>query len=374
MTERHTAGWLHVWAVLTASATLVLLALGQLVTSFQAGMADPIWPTEPWYLFAIGWREPSRGYLIEHTHRIAAFSVGGLVSVLRSASGGPIRNRAMRWAGLGALVVLLVGFGQFHGGLIAQRNVPTSEVRLPLGGTIVTLLGLAAILALAVAGLIRRTPQSVLRFVSILALVGVMIQGLFGGLRVMLNELVGPNLAMVHGIFAQVVFCVLIFIAVLTGRPSRAALRGRSGERLKRGAAALTAVLFVQVVLGAFVRHSPTPLTQRLHFLMAFLATALAAWVFVAIRAHPAVRVRVRLAGGLLGFLLAFQIVLGVEAWMAKFGSYTLPELITITTRYATIRTAHALVGSGLLATALVIALSFEWDDGRSDRYTRING
>ena len=117
----------------TAVATLVLLALGQLVTSFQAGMADPIWPTEPWYLFMIGWQEPSRGYLIEHTHRIAAFTVGGMVSVLALGLWSTDPNRTTRWAGLAALVVLLAGFGQFHGGLIAQRNVPPSEVRLPAG-------------------------------------------------------------------------------------------------------------------------------------------------------------------------------------------------------------------------------------------------
>ena len=35
----------------------------------------------------------------------------------------------------------------------------------------------------------------------------------------------------------------------------------------------------------------------------------------------------------------------------------TLPDLVKITTQYATIRTAHALVGSCLLATAVVIAL-----------------
>ena len=52
--------WLHAWAVLTFIATLGLLVLGQLVTSFRAGMADPIWPTEPWYLFAAGWQEGRR--------------------------------------------------------------------------------------------------------------------------------------------------------------------------------------------------------------------------------------------------------------------------------------------------------------------------
>ena len=48
--------WLHVWAIFTVAVTVVLLVLGQLVTSFRAGMADPIWPTEPWYLFVVGWQ------------------------------------------------------------------------------------------------------------------------------------------------------------------------------------------------------------------------------------------------------------------------------------------------------------------------------
>jgi heme A synthase len=162
---------------------------------------------------------------------------------------------------------------------------------------------------------------------------------------------------MAHGIFAQVVFCFLISIAVLTGRPSRVELPRPTMRSLRRGAVVLAVLLFCQVVLGAFVRHAPTPLTQRLHFLSAFLATGLAVWVLVSVFALPAARARIRLAGWLLGLLLVLQIVLGVEAWMAKFGSYTLPELVTITTQYATIRTAHALVGSGLLATALVLAL-----------------
>src|SRR4051794_14960867 len=60
--------WLHVWAIATVLVTLVLLVLGQFVTSFKVGMSDPIWPTEPWYLFVVGWQEPNRGYLIEHSH------------------------------------------------------------------------------------------------------------------------------------------------------------------------------------------------------------------------------------------------------------------------------------------------------------------
>ena len=72
--------WLHLWAIATVLVTLVLLVLGQFVTSFRAGMADPIWPTEPWYL-AENYKL-DLGYLIEHTHRIAGFAVGGFVSIL----------------------------------------------------------------------------------------------------------------------------------------------------------------------------------------------------------------------------------------------------------------------------------------------------
>jgi heme A synthase len=184
-----------------------------------------------------------------------------------------------------------------------------------------------------------------------------MIQGLLGGFRVMLNELVGTDLATIHGIFAQIVFCLLVALAILTGRGPVSDIPGDESPTLNRRLLALSLVLFGQVILGAFVRHAPTPLTQRLHFLVAFVATGLAIWTLIAIFAQPAARRRVRAAGWLLGVLLALQLTLGVEAWMAKFGSYTLPELVKITNQYAAIRTAHAFIGSALLATAVAIAV-----------------
>ena len=68
--------WLHAWSVLTAGATVGLLALGAVVTTFQVGMADPVWPTMPWHLAFIDWSEPNPGFVIEHTHRLAGFVFG----------------------------------------------------------------------------------------------------------------------------------------------------------------------------------------------------------------------------------------------------------------------------------------------------------
>ena len=87
-TSRPAPRWLHAWAVLTTAATFVLLLLGQLVTSYRAGMADPVWPTEPWYVFHTATEsEKARfkeefAFFIEHSHRIAGWTVGGLVTVL----------------------------------------------------------------------------------------------------------------------------------------------------------------------------------------------------------------------------------------------------------------------------------------------------
>lgn len=343
--------WLHAWAILAVAGTFVLLLLGQMVTSFRAGMADPVWPTEPWYL-AENYKLDF-GYLIEHSHRIVGFTVGGVVSVL--ALGIWCQGGAARWLGLVGLVVLLGGYGEFHRGLMAQRDVPPAEVTVPMRSVGVIGAGLGLALLAGLAGLVVRSRGAGLRVLALAALVGVMVQGLLGGFRVKLNELVGTDLAAVHGVFAQVVFAVLVSLAVLTGRAGAGGVRPRGG--VVWGAVGLAGLLFVQIVWGAMVRHDPTPLAQRLHFLTAFAATAAAVWVLLVVFTDPAVRARAGwVAWAIVGLFVA-QLYLGVEAWMAKFGAYTLPELVPITREDAEIRTLHALVGSCLWASAVALAV-----------------
>src|SRR5262249_55820749 len=63
-----------------------------------------------------------------------------------------------------------------------------------------------------------------LRALAVITLLAVMFQGLLGGLRVRLNALYGKELAPVHGVFAQVVFCLLVALAALTGKPAAAGI------------------------------------------------------------------------------------------------------------------------------------------------------
>ncbi len=354
--------WLHVWAVLATVATLVLLAVGQLVTSFGAGMADRVWPTEPWYIFTTAsqgdqqrFREEFAFY-IEHAHRIAAWTLGGMAIVLAFGVLWTEPRKSMRWAVLAGLLVLILGYLGFHRGMMVQRDTVASQVKVPLGSVGITGAGLVVVLVALVSGVVAGVRGAGARLLGALALVAVMVQGLLGGFRVKLNELVGTDLAAFHGVFAQVVFGLLVTLAVVTARPTATDL-GERGRRLRLWASAFAHLIFLQVVFGALVRHYPVPLSQRLHFLTAFLATAVGVLVLRAVFADPAARRRAGPFAWALVVLIVLQLYLGVEAWMAKFGQYTLPELVKVTVEGGAVRTLHALVGSGVWAVSLALAI-----------------
>src|SRR5262245_15842367 len=100
--------WLHRWAIVTAVLTFGLLTLGAVVTTFQVGMADPIWPTYPWHLLLVSWQEPRPGFIIEHSHRLAGYVVGTCVIVLAAGLGFAQSSRTLRWLGLVALSGVIV--------------------------------------------------------------------------------------------------------------------------------------------------------------------------------------------------------------------------------------------------------------------------
>ena len=166
--------FLHPGAVFSVVATFLLLAIGQFVTSFGAGMADPVWPTEPWYVVrtaTAGEKAKFReqfGFFIEHTHRIAGWTVGGVVSVLAVGVLWTDPRKVMRWVAIVGLLVLLMGYGEFHRGLMAQREKPAAEVVLPMRAIQTTLAGLAVMLAAVCSGFLTRSRGSGLRLCAVL--------------------------------------------------------------------------------------------------------------------------------------------------------------------------------------------------------------
>lgn len=100
---------LNFFAIFTALAALLLIGMGGLVTSHEAGTSVPDWPTTYGYnmfLFPISmWKG---GVFYEHTHRLMASGVGFLTIILAIWLWVKESRSWLRWLGVGAcfLVVL----------------------------------------------------------------------------------------------------------------------------------------------------------------------------------------------------------------------------------------------------------------------------
>lgn len=379
--------WVRAAAVTNVVLATVLLALGGFVTSFRVGMADKVWPTEPWYLLDKDWSSLEFGFLVEHTHRLAGWIVGLATTVVAFAAWRYAPRGALKWVGLASMFGLLVTYGEFHRGMgkvwneIKQRaeseynlKPKDADFEAKLGGTHlidgvtawpvgsgVASAVLAAVVLMAGAAA-AGTPGGWVRAAAGWALVFVMAQGLLGGFRVLLHAIMGPNLAAVHGMFGQVAFVVIVAVAVFAARRREAdALPEKVRGGFVKLSWALVAVLLVQLGWAVMLRHTGTALSQRLHIITAFLATGLVVWLAAKLVGTPEARPLKGQGFHLIG-ILAVQLLLGAEAYIGKFaatGPYMtmLPELRPVTAAQAGIRTAHQLVGAGLLASAVAVAL-----------------
>jgi heme a synthase len=103
--------------------------------------------------------------------------------------------------------------------------------------------------------------RSWVKWLSGLAILAVIIQGVLGGLRVTEHNAV---LGLFHGCLAQAFFCLVATIALVTSRFWRRF--GRVGDqpeirRLRFWTVLITAMVFIQLALGASMRHSHTGLS-----------------------------------------------------------------------------------------------------------------
>jgi cytochrome c oxidase assembly protein subunit 15 len=360
-------------AVALVVFTVVLLALGGLTTSRRAGMDDPAWPTEPWYLIVNGSKidlETRTGFLLEHSHRAAGWVVGGLAAAVAFAAwlSGP--GKKSRLPAVVAVFLLLAVYGWFHGQMMAADKLrqATGAFEWPWPSILASAVLAVITVASAVWQLTRRDPARWVRFVATLVLLGVMIQGLLGGLRVFLNsqigikDTIGVEFSQLHGLFAQVVFAGMVLLPMLAG-PRPAVKELGEPERLKLNwlSVGLVAAVFVQLIWAVWVRHNPSTLSQRLHILTAFVVVGLIIALAMRVAMLPGARKPLGFAVRHLVGMVVVQLLLGVEAWMLKFAAAgpeaTIPPMDrAVTTASVLIRTGHQLVGAALLASAVVIA------------------
>lgn len=218
---------------------------------------------------------------------------------------------------------------------------------------------LVGILAIALCVSLWLTTRAWKRWLGLGVLAAVVAQGLLGRYRVDLNALFGSTLALIHGCFAQLVFAFLVAVALWTSWTwNESADAGPAHPRLRHLSLVVAVLIFLQAVLGAVVRHRDFAFGARLHLLFAFVVVASVAWLLRATFAYDDER-RCRRAVLILGVLVALQVILGMESWLAKFevAGYVPRQLEPLPLAPELIRSAHYVIGAILFATSVVTVL-----------------
>jgi cytochrome c oxidase assembly protein subunit 15 len=185
---------LHRFAKFLAGCTVLLVLAGSLVTSTGSGLSVPDWPT------TYGWNmltfPPSKwvgGIFYEHSHRLIATTVGFLSIILAAWLWLSEPRRWMKWLGVAAL-----------GAVIAQ--------------------------------------------------------GVLGGLTVLF--FLPASISTAHAGLAEIFLCLVVSIALFTspqwieGYGWRRDATNDSEERLRVLVTTTTGLIYVQILLGATMRHT----------------------------------------------------------------------------------------------------------------------
>ena len=294
--------WRYRYSILAVVASVALLSWGGLVTSIDAGLAVPDWPSSfgSYDPLATGFEDPTDPtarwwhylpILAEHGHRL-----------------------------LGALVGLLT-------------------------------LGLAL-------WTWRADPRRWMRKLGFAALALVIVQGILGGLRVIWVSL---DLAVVHALTAQLFFALLVALTLFTApgwlRADSVAQTSPQKRRLGVLAAATVVALYAQIILGALLRQLGAGVDlwfAGIHITGAFVVLGLVLATFSHTRRHYSTqRLLNRSAWFMLG-AVATQMMLGFSAFTVLLVETQQAQRSAI---QVILNSSHLVVGALLLAAAVSLAL-----------------
>jgi cytochrome c oxidase assembly protein subunit 15 len=292
---------LHLYALLVAASTAVLIFAGGLVTSTGSGLSVPDWPnTYGWFMFTFPLDKMVGGIRYEHSHRLIASAVGFLILVLafwlRAAEG-----------------------------------------------------------------------RAWVRKLGYVALAAVITQGILGGITVL--WFLPDPISIAHASLAQLVFCMTVTVAVATSPGWKRAYAGRQpspNDRVLQIVAVSTTVLvYLQIVIGATMRHTDAGLAIpdfplafghlipphwdakiAVHFAHRVGALVVTCGILAAtghVFYHHRSRPELWRPSALLLLLLTAQITLGA--------------LTVLSQKHYILNSLHVVTGASVLATLLVLTL-----------------
>jgi len=234
---------LHRFALLATAATFLLLGAGGLVTSHGVGMAVPDWPNTFGYnMFFFPISQWVGGVFYEHTHRLLASVVGMLTTILALWLHGTKARPFLRWTGV-LLMLLAVG----------------TRMALPARAADALVLGLSGAAAFSASFVWPRCQAAVpwLRWLGLAAFFAVVLQGVLGGLRVVLFK---DQIGIFHATLAQLFFVLLCALTLFTSswwQENFVVARNQFAATSGLGwlFVAATGLILFQLVLGATMRH-----------------------------------------------------------------------------------------------------------------------
>lgn len=192
-----------------------------------------------------------------------------------------------------------------------------------------------------------------MKALGLLALAAVIVQGALGGTRV---TQVSTFLAAVHGCTGQAFFGLMVALGVLTGRDwlsARPAAPDTHGYR--RRTLVMLALIYLQIILGAWLRHYGTLPALAVHGLLAFAVLVHAIVLAARIWIHRADAPALVPASVGLALSAVLQVILGIAAltYLLPFGGVPGP----VEFYEAVVRTSHQTFAAILLASSVVLAL-----------------
>ncbi len=187
------------------------------------------------------------------------------------------------------------------------------------------------------------------------ALGTVIAQGMLGGITVLFN--LPPAVSTAHATLAQTFFCIVVSMALFTGR-SWTEQEPRTTVHSERPTlAALTTlsvcVVWVQLILGAAFRHNGMKWLP--HIVGAFIVTCILGWTIGRVLSRYKELPPVRTPAVMLLGLLLLQISLGLGAFVTRvmWGKNAAQPLMSMVVTTVT----HVAVGALILATTVVLAI-----------------
>lgn len=193
-----------------------------------------------------------------------------------------------------------------------------------------------------------------MRKLGLIALAAVIAQGILGGVTVLF--FLPTVISVMHACLAQAFFCIVVSLAWITShswkRGEISIFEDPEGSPLRRLCLLTTATIYLQLILGATLRHSKSGII--LHILGALVVTALVVLLFATVCKYYRDVSGLFPPAGLLIGLLVVQIFLGIGSYWIRLATR---EDIQPALSAVAVTTAHVAVGALVLAASLVLTL-----------------